>query len=130
VKEDRVDPADDRVADPAVLPGLFARLGAATAAELQRQFCADLLALRQALATALGPLPDLDRIARQAHVLIALAGSAGALGLADQARRLVRVAHRGDKGVATCMATEMLARIDALIDFVAACPLPADGTPR
>jgi two-component system aerobic respiration control sensor histidine kinase ArcB len=130
VKEDRFDPADDRVTDPAVLPDLFARLGAATAAELQRQFCADLLALRQSLAAALGPVPDLDVIARQAHVLIALAGSAGALALAEQARRLMRVAHRGDNGVASCMATEMLSRVDALIDFVAACPMPADGTPR
>ena len=78
-------PGDDGF-DTGVLPALLARLGAKVAIDLRRQLGADLHDLRQTLGAALGPPPDMVAVARQAHILIALAGTVGAIELAARAR--------------------------------------------
>ena len=118
-------PGDDGF-DTGVLPALLARLGAKVAIDLRRQLGADLHDLRQTLGAALGPPPDMVAVARQAHILIALAGTVGATVLAARARRHWRAADQRDAGASARLAFQILPRIDALVAFVAACPLPAD----
>ena len=110
--------------DPTVLPALLSRLDPAVAVDLARQFAADLRGLRQMLDAALGPPADMVTLARQAHVLIALAGTAGADDLAARARLLLRAAHHGKAGTSVRLVTGILPCIDRLVAFVAACPLP------
>ena len=112
--------------DPGVLAGLFASLGPRVAPELQQLLGADLRKARDLLGATLGPPCNLTAVARQAHVLVALAGTAGATGLAARARRLLRAVTRGDAGTSARALQDILPRIDALVAFVAACPLPAD----
>ena len=118
---------DDGI-DTGVLPALLARLGAGVAIDLRRQLAADLHDLRQTLGAALGPPPDMVAIARQAHGLIALAGLAGAWLVEARARLLWRAADLGNAQASARLASEILPHIDALLTFVAACPLPADRT--
>ena len=120
-------PGDDGF-DTGVLPALLARLGAKVAIDLRRQLGADLHDLRQTLGAALGPPPDMVAVARQAHILIALAGTVGATVLAARARLLWRAADQGDAGASVRLASQILPQVDALLAFVAACPLPADRT--
>lgn len=112
--------------DTTVLPGLLARLDLAVARELRRQFGADLVGLRHRLGAALAPPADLIAITRQAHVLIALAGTAGATTLVARARLLLDAAQLADAATASRTASGLLPLIDALVAFVAACPLTAD----
>ncbi len=116
--------------DPAVLPGLFARLGPRVAAELQHHLGVDLRTTHDGLGAALGPPVNLQAVARQMDVLAALAGTAGAAGLAARARTLMRAAQQGNAGISARMASDILPRIDALVAFVATCPPPADPPPR
>ena len=112
--------------DPGVLPGLFAMLGPRVAAELQQHFGTDLRKVRDLRGAAIGPPCDRTAVARQAHVLVALAGTVGAGGLAALARRLLHAATQGDAGTCGRALRDILPRIDALLAFVAVCPLPAD----
>ncbi len=115
--------------DAAILPALLVRLGAAIAGDLRRQFAADLTGLRDALRHSLGPPHDILAVARHAHGLVALAGTAGAHTLATRSRLLLRAAHRGDADATVRLAHPLLPCIDALAIFVATCPLPAGASP-
>ena len=115
--------------DQSVLAGLLARLGARVADGLRRQFAADLREVQHRLCATGGPVPDLVTMARQAHVLVGLAGTAGAGVLASRARGLLRAATQGDAAASARALSEILPRIDALAAFVATCPLPSDQTP-
>jgi two-component system, OmpR family, aerobic respiration control sensor histidine kinase ArcB len=110
--------------DTAVLPGLFARLDPAVAQQLKRQLAADLVALRAALDAALRPPPDFVVAARQAHVLVALAGTAGAVTLTARARVLLDAATACDAALCTDLATGIFPEIDGLVGFVRSCPVP------
>jgi hypothetical protein len=111
---------------PATLPRLLVRLGPAVAGGLCRQMAADLHDLRKAMAGAMEPPLDLVALARQAHVLASLAGTAGGHAMEQHARALHRAAHRGDFEATRDLMAGVLPGIDDLVAFVIALPLPAD----
>ena len=110
--------------DITVLPALLARLGSADAHDVRRQLGADLVKLRAVLDQALRPHPHVLAIARQAHVLIALAGTAGAGTLTALARGLLDAAHAGDVRSCAAMGPGIMPEIQRLVDFVQSCPVP------
>lgn len=124
VMDDPLPPDSDPGLDATVLPALLARLGPAVATDLRRQFAVDLRSLREALGNDLGAPPDMLALARHAHGLVALAGTAGAMAVAVRARLLLRAVHRGEADTSARLARALLPCIDALVAFVAACPLP------
>jgi len=124
VMDDPLPPDSDPGLDATVLPALLARLDPAVATDLRRQFATDLRSLHQALVAALGPPPDMLALARHAHGLVALAGTAGAAAVAARARLLLRAVHRGEADTSARLARALLPCIDALVAFVADCPLP------
>ena len=69
------------------------------------------------------PLPELKAAARQAHVMIALAGTAGAVSLTARARALLEAARAGDAPFSADLVTGILPEIDRLVGFVGSCLL-------
>jgi two-component system aerobic respiration control sensor histidine kinase ArcB len=93
--------------------------GPTTGAELLTRLSQDLARIDASLAKA---LLDHDRaqIRAETHVLIAVAGSVGGIGLAEDARALNRVAHEAD-GTFDPALTQAIARdLAALQALVAA----------
>ena len=110
--------------DTTVLPALLARLGSDVAHDVRWQLGTDLVNLAAVLDRALRPHPDVLAIARQAHVLIALAGTAGAGTLTARARALLDAAHAGDVRSCAAMGPGIMPEIQRLVDFVQSCAVP------
>jgi len=83
--------------DPARLDRLLALAGPADAVELLTRFETDLAETARRIATALAA-NDAAALRAASHVLIAVAGSLGALGVEAQARHLNAEAHRAGPG--------------------------------
>ena len=108
--------------DTGVLPALFARLGPIVATALRVCLAEDLAIARSGIVAALSPAPDASELARHAHVLIALAGTAGGTLLHGLARALHRAAVSGDGPRMRRLADQVLPATDALMAVVRACP--------
>jgi hypothetical protein len=63
------------------------------------------------------------------HILISLAGSAGALSLQAMAEALNTAAHARDMGSAKSVIPSLVLELDALIALVRATPVPPTGPP-
>lgn len=110
--------------DAAMLRRLFVLAGPDVALLLRTSLAADLAEARDGLAA---PGADTARLRRHAHVLIALAGTAGASCLCEAARALHgELARDGD---AAPLVRAILPMTDTLIRTVAAFPLPG-AAPR
>jgi hypothetical protein len=103
--------------DRSVFDGLLAMAGPDIAPKLVAQMAADLRALSIALAQGLA-LSDHEVIRAQTHVLVALAGSAGARGLEQGAQAMNLAAHHGDDTQISALGPGLLAGLGALIVFV------------
>ncbi|MDO8882048.1 MAG: hypothetical protein U0934_11890 [Pseudotabrizicola sp.] len=112
--------------DRSVFDSLLAMAGPDIAPELVAQMAADLRAVSIALARGLA-LPDLEAIKAQTHVLVALAGSAGARGLEQGAQRVNLAAHHGDTAQINEMGPGLLAGLGTLIAFVEATQITPGG---
>ncbi|MFN4130471.1 MAG: hypothetical protein ACK4GC_11760 [Paracoccaceae bacterium] len=112
-----LESAQGDAVDRSVFEALLAMAGPEVAPELVAQMAADLRAVAEALARALTRL-DWAEIRGQTHVLVALAGSAGARGLGQAAQALNRAAHEADAPSARALAPAILAGLDGLIGFV------------
>ena len=82
----------ERAMDHARLTRLLQLVEPAQAAQLLSQLDEDLASVARALDLAL-PQADFDAIRRQTHILIAVAGSVGAVGLEAEARALNQLAQ-------------------------------------
>ncbi|MFN3721912.1 MAG: hypothetical protein ACK4VZ_02615 [Paracoccaceae bacterium] len=100
-----------------VFESLLAMAGPDIAQELIVQMAADLRAVSIALAQGLATT-DHARIRAQTHVLVALAGSAGAQGLEQGAQALNTAAQDADDARITELGPIILAGLGALIVFV------------
>ncbi|MFN4155386.1 MAG: hypothetical protein ACK4HF_12100 [Paracoccaceae bacterium] len=112
--------------DQSVFDALLQMAGPEVAPELVAQMTADLRAVAQGLAQGLAA-SDWAGIRAQTHVLVALAGSAGAHGLERTAQALNLAAHEGDAIRVRALGPGVLAGLDGLIDFVEAAR--TGGTP-
>ncbi|MDZ7884412.1 MAG: hypothetical protein U5N53_16660 [Mycobacterium sp.] len=81
--------------DQSVFDALLDMAGPDVGPELVAQMSADLRAVSVALSVGLA-VPDWDEIRSQTHVLVALAGAAGAYGLESACQQLNRAAHIPD----------------------------------
>lgn len=107
---------DDAV-DRAAFDALMQMAGPEVAPRLLSQMDADLTAVRRILDLAL-QAADLGEIRAQTHVLIALAGSAGALGVEEGARQMNRAAHEMDVTRIRALRRGLMAGLEALISFI------------
>ncbi|MDR7125745.1 hypothetical protein [Pseudotabrizicola sp. 4114] len=105
--------------DRSVFDALMAMAGPEVAPELVAQMAADLRAVRVALAVALDGM-DWAGIRSQTHVLVALAGSAGARGLEQGSQALNLAAHETDALRVRALGPGILTGLDGLIRFVEA----------
>ncbi|RGP38865.1 hypothetical protein [Pseudotabrizicola alkalilacus] len=105
--------------DRSVFDALMAMAGPEVAPELVAQMAADLRAVRLALAAALDGA-NWAGIRAQTHVLVALAGSAGARGLEQASQALNLAAHEADAIRVRALGPGILAGLDGLIRFVEA----------
>lgn len=112
-----LESAQSGAVDRSVFDALMAMAGPEVAPELVAQMTADLRAVAEALAQALARL-DWAEIRGQTHVLVALAGSAGARRLEQAAQALNMAAHEADAPRARALAPGILAGLDQLIQFV------------
>lgn len=103
--------------DQSVFEALLAMAGPEVAPELVAQMAADLRALEGALAQGLATF-DCDVIRAQTHVLVALAGSAGARGLTQAAQAMNLAAVAGDAGLLREIGPGLLTGLGRLIRFV------------
>lgn len=113
---------------PPALPGKFdaARfrrlldlVGPGQAPALLVQLRLDLTGCGDSIARA-APGPDWNTLREASHVLISLAGSAGAADLHDMAQRLNAAAHAGDPAALADLMPALHADLDALIAVVEA----------
>ncbi len=106
--------------DPTVFARLLAMAGPATAAELVDHFLEDLQSAERLL-TAARRAPNWASMRAQTHVLIALAGTAGAYQLQRRAEQLNQLAHSDthDRSDLTPLFDETLQDLQAMILFVA-----------
>lgn len=105
------------VVDRTVFDALMEMAGPEVAPELVAQMAADLRAVSGALADALAGL-DWAEIRAQTHVLVALAGSAGARGLGAAAQALNLAAHEAHEARVRELGPSILGGLRGLIDFV------------
>ncbi|TAG29110.1 MAG: hypothetical protein EAZ40_02920, partial [Rhodobacterales bacterium] len=70
---------------------------------------------------------DWDALREGSHILISLAGSAGALSLQTMAEALNTAAHAQDGAAAHALVPGLVAELDALIALVRATPVPTGG---
>ncbi|GEM_PF-5635050 len=103
--------------DHSVFAALLAMAGPEVAPELLAQMAADLRAVGRVLTPAM-QAHDWAAIAAQSHVLVALAGAAGATGLADLAQTLNRAAHQADDRAVDQIAGRVSGGLQQLIGFV------------
>lgn len=112
--------------DDGVFAALLALAGPEVAAELTLQMSVDLRRVLTALAQGLAQ-SDARVVDAQTHVLVMLAGTAGARGLQQGAQALNRAALAGDTAQMHDMGPAVLAGLAALIGFVETA---AEGLPR
>jgi hypothetical protein len=106
--------------DRAVLAQLLAMTGPEVARDLLLRLAEDLGSARAALAPE-GPLPPPQVLRAQAHVLVGLGGSVGAVRLHDAAGRLGEGCRAGVGPAALDLARgDVVAAIDAALAFLAA----------
>lgn len=103
--------------DRSVFDALMEMAGPEVAPELVTQMAADLRAVSVALAEGLAG-PDWAEIRAQTHVLVALAGSAGARGLELGAQALNLAAHEEEAIRVRALGPGVLSGLDGLIQFV------------
>ncbi|WP_103332604.1 hypothetical protein [Pseudotabrizicola formosa] len=105
----------------AVEDGVFATLlalaGPERAAELTQQMAVDLRQVQTSLAQGLAQ-SDARMVDAHSHVLVMLAGTAGARGLQHGAQALNRAAMAGDMALMHDIGPSVLAGVAALIGFV------------
>ncbi|WP_127049888.1 response regulator [Pseudorhodobacter sp. E13] len=114
-------PPDARPNTPPIDPSDFRRLlsvaGDEFAAELVQRFAADLAEVRSQLHAAL-PQMDLHGLRACSHVLVSLAGTAGAHLLSDAARRFNLAAQALDTDSIQNAAPDLLDGLEMLIAFI------------
>lgn len=93
---------------------------------LLTQLRLDLTGCRDSITRA-APGPDWETLREASHVLISLAGSAGAAALHDMAQDLNAASHAGDPAALADLLPALQADLDALIAVVASTPAE---TPR
>jgi hypothetical protein len=121
---DRVRKASEIIGlDLAALQSLLDCAGPALAPELCRRFLSDLAAVHAGLRLA----TTCAEAERHAHVLLALAGQAGATGLTPKVQGALSAARQGDAAGLAALLPSVLAGTDALVAVVTAMPLP-EGT--
>jgi hypothetical protein len=103
--------------DRSVFDALLEMAGPEVAPELVAQMSADLRAVAMALSGGLSIL-DLAEIRAQTHVLVALAGAAGAHGLEAACQQLNRAAHVPDLGAVERLGPPVLTGLETLVAFV------------
>ena len=103
--------------DRSVFDALLEMAGPEVAPELVAQMSADLRAVSVALSAAL-KTEDWAEIRAQTHVLVALAGAAGADGLEQACQQLNRAVHGPDAVAIAQLGPMVMAGLDILIDFV------------
>lgn len=106
--------------DLAALQGLLDCAGPSLAGELRRRFLSDLAAAHSGLRLAATCMAA----ERHAHVLLALAGQAGAGRLQPRAQQALAAARSGDAPALAALMPGLLAGTEALIAVVTAMPLP------
>lgn len=119
---DAVHPHRDSI-DRSVFDSLLIMAGPEVAPELVAQLSADLRAVSAALSKALTDM-DWEAIRAQTHVLVALAGAAGAHQLEDAARTLNMAAHESDGQTTHALGQRVINGLGALIGFVERARLP------
>jgi hypothetical protein len=102
--------------DPAKLDRLLTIIGPAQAKSFLVQLAADLADCEAALQTS--DPADWPRLRATSHNLISLAGSAGAMGLHDDARALNAAAHQADPAASADLRPGILANLAALIAHI------------
>lgn len=117
--------------DPTRLQRLLDLTGPAMAGTLLLHLAADLARCRDlALAGVAGQTTsDQHWIALRdgSHILISLAGSAGALSLQSLAEALNTAAHARDEATSRSVVPDLVAELEALIALVRATPVPTSG---
>jgi hypothetical protein len=111
-----MDAESPPIIDHATFDGLLALAGPEVAPELLRQLSADLAGVATALSAALGQ-GDPPLVRAQTHILMALAGSVGAMPLYVAAERLNRAAHTGDANAGDADAGDGRAVLAGLADL-------------
>jgi hypothetical protein len=106
--------------DLAALHGLLECAGPSLAAELRRRFLSDLAAAHTGLRT----VATCAAAERHAHVLLALAGQAGALALQPRVQQALAAARSGDEPGLAALMPALLAGTEALVAVVTAMPVP------
>lgn len=123
-----LESAQSGAVDRSVFDALMAMAGPEVAPELVAQMAADLRAVGGALTRGLAGL-DWAEIRGQTHVLVALAGSAGARRLEQAAQALNMAAHEADVPRARALAPGILAGLEQLIRFVEAAGAGGEAKP-
>ncbi|MEN9410422.1 MAG: hypothetical protein RL216_2396 [Pseudomonadota bacterium] len=121
MEQPRATPLSDPAAllgDGRALTDILAMAGPASAARILRQIHTDLSETRRALCPALAAI-DWTAIRAQTHILIALAGTIGAMRLHALAIDLNTTAHAQDKGRTAALAAPLMADLDALTALLA-----------
>ena len=103
--------------DNSVFATLLQMVGPEVAPELTAQMAADLRAVLAALAQGLAQA-DRAGVGAQSHVLVSLAGAAGARRLEHRAQALNRAAQDGDAARLRDLGPGVLAGLAALISYV------------
>lgn len=111
--------------DEAVFPHLLELAGPELARDLVNRFQEDLTEVGRQIANAL-PKSDLAELRAASHVLIALAGTAGARQLQKDARSYNSLAHRDDSPDISGPTRKIMMQIAALIGFLGALPVTQD----
>lgn len=101
------------------LDRLLALAGPADAAELLERLATDLARVDGALTAAVAA-EDRAAVRSETHVLISVAGAAGALGLAEDARRLNMAAHDDNSPLPPALMQDITRDLHALQGLIAA----------
>lgn len=112
-----LEAAQPDAVDKTVFAALLDMAGPEVAPELTAQMAADLRAVLAALGQGLAQA-DRATVGAQAHVLVSLAGAAGARRLELGAQAMNRAARGGDVARMRALAPGVLSGLAALIDFV------------
>lgn len=120
--------AQGAVVDRRVFDALMELAGPDLAPDLVTQMAADLRMVQMTLARSLAG-PDWNDVRGQTHILMALAGSAGAHRLEQGARALNLAAHAADAARAQKLTPEILAGLEQLIRFVDAAGATVGARP-
>lgn len=109
--------AGQALIDRAIYESLHASLGAEAMRELLVRVEIDLATVRDDIADAVAS-GDCEKMMRASHILIAVAGSVGAVRLQQLAERLCRLAETGDAKDMAGLAEDMLRELERVAGFV------------